>query len=301
MVAGQGRALSGGRKSASMKSKLIASALLLALAAAVATPALATKAFPNATRALAPRFSDESDVIADLIAGPQRSAASKARDAARHPAESLTFWGVRPGDTILEISPGGGYWTEILAPLAAKTHGRYIAMVSEKGKPGFLAKYGDAAVFGQVEAVSLDRAGTSLTAPGTVDFILTARNVHNFMWDGVLDSVLAQSFAALKPGGVLAIEEHRADPRPMNPEAKDGYVSEAFVIAAAKKAGFVMEAKAEINANPKDSKDHPFGVWTLPPARYESEKGQPSPGFDHSRYDAIGESDRMTLRFRKPA
>jgi predicted methyltransferase len=149
--------------------------------------------------------------------------------------------------------------------------------------------------------VSLDKSAASLTAPGTVDFVLTARNVHNFMWNGDLDPILSQAYAALKPGGVLAVEEHRADPRPMNPDAKDGYVSEAFVIAAAQKAGFVLDAKSEINANGRDSKDHPFGVWTLPPSRYSSPGNKtPDPSFDHSRYDASGESDRMTLRFRKP-
>jgi predicted methyltransferase len=286
-----------------MVSKLAAAALAMTVLATGAAPVLAgTKAFPNATKAMAPKFEDERDVLASVIDGPQRSPASKARDGFRHPADSLTFWGLRPGDTVLEISPGGGYWTEVLAPFARQTNGRYIGMVSEKGRPGFLAKFGDKAVFGQVETVSLDKSAASLTAPASVDFILTARNVHNFIWSGDLEPILRQSFAALKPGGVLAIEEHRSDPRPMQPDAKDGYVSEAFVIEAAAKAGFVLEAKSEINANPRDSKNHPFGVWTLPPARYSSpENKNPDPNFDHSRYDLIGESDRMTLRFRKPA
>jgi predicted methyltransferase len=122
------------------------------------------------------------------------------------------------------------------------------------------------------------------------------------MWTpGAVDRDLASFAAALKPGGVLAVEEHRADPRPMIAEARDGYVSEAFVIDAAQKAGLVFDAKSDVNANPKDGKNHPFGVWTLPPTRRSAPSGQPAdPAFDHARYDAIGESDRMTLRFRKP-
>jgi predicted methyltransferase len=111
---------------------------------------------------------------------------------------------------------------------------------------------------------------------------------------------MSSFYSALAPGGVLAVEEHRADPRPMVQDARDGYVSEAFVIAAAAKAGFTLAARSDINANPRDSKDHPFGVWTLPPTRKSSASGPPDPNFDHTRYDAVGESDRMTLRFVKP-
>jgi predicted methyltransferase len=236
--------------------------------------------------------------LSAVIAGPQRSGASRARDGARHPAESLEFWGLQPGQTVVEISPGGGYWTEILAPYLKQTGGRYIATVSAKGAPKFLAKYA-APAFGKIEVAS--PAGP-FAAPGSADLVLTARNIHNFMADGSLDLVLADAFAALKPGGVFAVEEHRADPRPMAPGATDGYVSTAFVIQAARKAGFTLDASSEINANPKDTKDHPFGVWTLPPTRQSAPDGQPAnPAFGHAKYDAIGESDRMTLRFRKPA
>ena len=143
---------------------------------------------------------------------------------------------------------------------------------------------------------------TQLAAPGSVDLILTARNIHNLLWTpGQLDSTLKLAFAALKPGGYLAVEEHRADPRPQKGDARDGYVATATVIEAAKAAGFILDASSEINANPKDSKDHPFGVWTLPPERQSAPEGKPvDPAFDRAHYDAIGESDRMTLRFRKP-
>jgi predicted methyltransferase len=131
--------------------------------------------------------------------------------------------------------------------------------------------------------------------------VITARNIHDWMWTpGRLDKALADFHAALKAGGLLGVEEHRADPRKMVAEARDGYVETAWLTNAVTKAGFHLEAASEINANPKDTKDHPFGVWTLPPTRRSHEKDQPtSSGFDAAKYDAIGESDRMTLRFRK--
>jgi predicted methyltransferase len=293
--------------------KLLAAALIIGgLAGAVAGAAQATPAFPNATRAGPPPLEDQHDVLSEAVGGAQRSAPNVARDKWRHPLESLTFWGLQPGDTILEIDPGGGYWAEILAPFAKSTNGRYIGALNDPNDPRFNAeqkanrerfeaKFGDAAVWGKVSTSSFGPASGPLAQAGTVDFILTGRNIHNFMWQKGLDKILADSFAALKPGGVLAVEEHRADPRPMQGDARDGYVSEAYVIAAAQKAGFKLDARSEINANPKDSKDHPFGVWTLPPTRRSSPFGQPpNPSFDHAKYDAIGESDCMTLRFRKP-
>jgi len=279
----------------------------LGLVLALIGPAAAQAAgpFPNAVRAGPPKF-DEKDFLAEAVSSPARAPENRARDRWRHPLESLTFWGVQPGDSILELSPGGGYWTEILAPFAKATGGRFVGTgpdidtpdASERGKAlraAYEARYG-------VRTVALGKSSGPLAAPGTVDFILTARNIHNWMAQGFLDKVLADSFAALRPGGVLAVEEHRADHRPMVAGAADGYVSEDYVIAAARRAGFVLDGRSEINANPRDPKDHPFGVWTLPPTRQSAPFGQPpDPRFDHSRYDAIGESDRMTLRFRKPA
>ncbi len=244
--------------------------------AALGSAALATQTFPNAVKA-GPPPADDRDVLAEAVADPGRTDANKVRDPWRHPAESLTFWGLRPADVVLELDPGGGYWGQILTAFAKATDGRYLGVRS-----------------GELTA--------SGPAPGTVDFVLTGREIHNYIRRGTLDQVLTASFTALKPGGVLAVEEHRADPRPMMAGASDGYVSEALVISAAAKAGFTLDARSEINANPKDSKDHPFGVWTLPPDRRSAPAGQPTdPAFDHTRYDAIGESDRMTLRFRKPA
>ncbi len=291
-----------------MKTRILAG---LVMAAVAATVAVAATPFPKAVRAGPPTF-DDRDVLADIVAGPQRSPAFKARDRWRHPDESLTFWGLQPGDVILEIDPAGGYWTEMLAPFAKATGGRYIGAAADlddpkltpqqrQGRAAFEAKFADTAVWGKVETTGFGPVSKPMTAPGSVDFILAGRNIHNFMGRGTLDKLLSDSFAALKPGGVLAIEEHRADPRPMVDNASDGYVSEAFVIAAAGKAGLKLDARSEINANPKDSKDHPFGVWTLPPTRQSAPRGQPpNPAFDHTRYDTIGESDCMTLRFRKP-
>ncbi|MET0274111.1 MAG: methyltransferase domain-containing protein [Phenylobacterium sp.] len=247
------------------------------------------------------------------IAGPQRGAAHVARDAARHPEATLEFWGVKPKQTIIEVQPGSGYWTEILAPYAKATGGRYIATAADlenpllsegarKGRADFEAKYADTAKFGTVGFVNFGAQSKPLGAPGSADMVITARNIHNWMWqDKVLDKVMADFHAVLKPGGVLAVEEHRADPRAQIGDARDGYVATANVIAAAEKAGFKLAAQSEVNANPKDTKDHPFGVWTLPPSRWTGPGGKADPAFDRTKYDAIGESDRMTLRFVKAA
>lgn len=285
----------------------------LSLAAPLAAQAQ-DEALKNAPRAPAPRFTEDQTLIG-IIGGSQRAPANTARDAWRHPLESLTFWGLRPGLTVVEIDPAGGYWTEILAPYAARTGGRYVAAglpsatdpaVSDrahKARLAFEAKVADPAVFGTIAYADFTEAAGLAAAPESVDLILTARNIHDWMWTpGAVEKDFASFAAALKPGGVLAVEEHRADPRPMVPDARDGYVSEDYVIALAKKAGLVLDARSEVNANPKDGKSHPFGVWTLPPTRRSAPSGQPAdPSFDHARYDAIGESDRMTLRFRKPS
>ena len=242
-------------------------------------------------------------VLTAKVAGAQRPADSKARDAARHPAQTLEFWGVKPGQTIIEVSPGGGYWSEILAPYAKDTKGHYIAAF---GRPDqkLPAKFEDAAAYGPVHYTLFNKDSGPLGTPASADIVITARNIHNWMWTpGMADKAMKDFYAVLKPGGILAIEEHRADPKPMVADARNGYVSTQHVIELAQKAGFKLEAQSEINANAKDTKDHPFGVWTLPPSRRSAaEQNQPTPaGFDRAKYDAIGESDRMTLRFRKPA
>jgi len=254
--------------------------------------------------------------LQQAIAGDWRAANAKSRDAARRPAEVLTFWGLTPGAVILEVQPGGGYWTDILAPYARMTGGRYVATAADLANP----KLPDGArkaraefearlaakpeVYGKLELVNWGAQSAPLPT-NSYDFILTARNVHGWLGaPGMVDKAMREFAAALKPGGTLAVEQHRAGPGPHDEKAATdtGYVSEAFVIERAEKAGLKLVAKSEMNANSKDTKDHPFGVWALPPTRTSVAYGSgqpPNPKFDHSKYDAIGESDRMTLRFVK--
>jgi predicted methyltransferase len=272
-------------------------------------PVLAAAAAVLAFTALPAQAADAA--LKAAIAGPQRAPENVARDGARHPGETLTFWGVKPKLTVIELSPGGGYWTEILAPYAKATGGTYVATAADldnpklseaptKGPANYDAKYGYQPKNCPIRYVNFGPVSGPLGAPNSADIVITARNVHNWMMQGNLDKVLKDAHAVLKPGGVLAVEEHRADPKPELPGVSNGYVSTATVIAAAEKAGFKLAAKSEVNANPKDTKDHPFGVWTLPPSRWTTANGQGSdPSFDRTKYDAIGESDRMTLRFVK--
>jgi predicted methyltransferase len=257
-------------------------------------------------------------VLLEVVAGDWRGEDAKARDRYRHPVESLTFWGLKPGMAILEIQPGSAsWWTEILAPYAKRTGGAFAATGADlanpnlsegarKSRAAFEQRYGsNPDLYGKVEIVNWGAVSRTLPA-GRYDFILTARSIHGWMQDkpGTVEQTFAEFYRALKPGGILAVEQHRAQPLAAgaaeNPSS--GYVSEAYVIGVAEKAGFKLGAKSEINANPKDTRDHPFGVWTLPPTLRSSPygSGQPDdPNFDHSKYLAIGESDRMTLRFVK--
>jgi len=257
-------------------------------------------------------------VLAAVVAGDWRSDDAKARDRYRHPVDSLSFWGLKPGMAILEIQPGSAsWWTEILAPYAKRTGGSFTATGADldnpklsegarKSRQEFEARYGaKPELYGKVEVVNW--GATSRTLPAdTYDFILTARSIHGWMQGapGTFESTFREFHKALKPGGILAVEQHRANPLPAGAEEQPstGYVSEAYVISVAEKAGFTLAAKSEINANPKDTKDHPFGVWTLPPALRSTPYSAGSavdPDFDHSKYLAIGESDRMTLKFVK--
>ncbi len=276
---------------------LVASALAAPVLAIAPSLAWATPADP---------------VLHQVIETGPRAPKDKARDAWRHPEASLNFWGLKPGQTVIEVQPGGGWWTDILAPFLAQTGGHYIAVGADlnnpktsdgarKARAAFEAKYGgDAKLYGDVKVVGFGRLSGPLAPPDSVDLVLVSRETHNWVQpEGFMQKALADFHAALKPGGILAIEDHRA-PDGADPAKGDGYISEAYMIDQATKAGFKLAARSEINANPKDTKDHPFGVWTLPPTRQSAPDGKPAdPAFDHSKYDAIGESDRMTLKFVK--
>jgi predicted methyltransferase len=274
---------------------------LTALAALALLTSLAPSSFAGNQKAL--------KGVEKAVAGDWRKPEAKSRDTERHPVDALMFWGLEPGMTILELQPGGGWWTEILAPYAKANKGEFYATAADlsdpglsegarKGRADFEAKFADAATYGKVNLVNWGANAAPLPA-NKFDFVLAARVFHGWMNGNSQDKNLAKIFASLKPGGVLAVEQHRGNPG--QPPVKDGYVTEQAVIDAATKAGFKLDGKSEINANPKDTKDHPFGVWTLPPTRQSSEGGKPvDPAFDRAKYDAIGESDRMTLRFVKP-
>ncbi|MES2684068.1 MAG: methyltransferase [Pseudomonadota bacterium] len=243
--------------------------------------------------------------LGDAIASPARTEAFRARDPYRHPQETLAFFDVQPSMTVVEIWPGGGWYTEILAPYL-KDKGQYIAAgfaLNEKspayqGKSliSFIEKLrADPARFGKVGLSTLGAPDQWDIAPaGSADRVLTFRNVHNWMDADIAPQVFAAMFKALKKGGVLGVVEHRAiEGTSIEKMKESGYVSETEVKRLALEAGFKFESASEINANPKDTKDYAKGVWTLPPRLAEGDK-------DKDKYLAIGESDRMTLRFVKP-
>lgn len=241
---------------------------------------------------------EADQALAVALAAPTRNKRFAARDPVRHPAEELAFFGLRPDASVVEILPGGGYWTEILAPYLADRGSLAVAL--EPGDDGksqverFRAKFAGKPGFGGLRITELDAAHSELAPAGTVDLVLTFRNVHNWMADGYVDQAFAAFFTALKPGGILGVEEHRGLASvPQDPKAQNGYVRQDYVVALAEKAGFKLVDSSEIGANPRDTKDYPSGVWTLPPRFALND-------VDRARYAAIGEADNMTLKFRKP-
>lgn len=248
--------------------------------------------------------SDAVATLEDVLQGDHRSEDNRARDGARHPAETLAFFGLEPTTHVVEIWPSGGWYTEVIAPYV-NAEGKYYAAhwdpnheaeFVRKGVEGFRAKLDSRPdIYGNAEMLVLMFPDhPQFAEPGSVDMVLTFRNVHNWMGGGYAEDMMATIFEALKPGGILGVVEHRGDPAvDQDPKAASGYVNEDFTIALAESAGFVLEASSEINANPADTKDHEAGVWSLPPTLRLGDK-------DRDRYTAIGESDRYTLRFRKP-
>ncbi|MET0239191.1 MAG: methyltransferase [Sphingobium sp.] len=231
--------------------------------------------------------------IKTAVAAPTRTPANVARDPYRHPAETLAFFGVTPGQTVVEYSPGGGWYTEILAPLTRDKGLLYAGQAAGRGYDALAAKIAaDTATYGKVKLVAWPAEG--LIPDGSADTLLTFRNIHNMVMNGSADANFKRFFAILKPGGVLGIVDHRLpEARDTAAEKTSGYLKVSTVRALAEKAGFVLEASSEVNANPKDTADWPGGVWTLPPTYAKGD-------VDRAKYQAIGESDRMTLRFRKP-
>jgi predicted methyltransferase len=253
---------------------------------------------------LAPAQAQDAEALIDrAMTGNHRPDANKARDKYRHPKETLLFFGLKPEMTVVEITPGAGWYTEILAPVMRG--GAYYAaifQVTEQSSDvqrandrNFRAKLaGDADLYGKVKLSVLVPNAIQVAPAGSADMVLTFRNVHNWAKAGNADAMFKAFYDALKPGGILGVKDHRAKPdTPFEKQIETGYMTEAWVIETAQKAGFTLDNKSEINANPKDTKDHPSGVWTLPPTLRLGDK-------DRGKYLAIGESDRMTLKFVKP-
>lgn len=255
----------------------------------------------------APQAQSAATTLAGVIAGDWRDPANVARDIWRHPKETLEFFGLGADQRVLEIAPGRGWYTEILVPFL-RQQGHYVGAISdpaaapdERTREYFTRQNADLRaklaarpeVYGQPELREIDPARPDFGAPGSIDTVLTFRNVHNWLAAGQAEAMFKGFYDVLKPGGVLGVVEHRAAGDVPDGDTS-GYVGQDQVIALARAAGFELEASSEINANPADTKDHEAGVWSLPPSLRLGDK-------DRDRYLAIGESDRMTLRFRKPA
>ncbi len=244
------------------------------------------------------------------INGSWRTARDTARNQWRHPVQTLQFCGLETGQNVVEVWPGGGWYTQILAPWLKENDGHYSAALldpkeSERARmlgQSFIQAYGDKERYGAITTSVLSANSADFAPTASMDMVLTFRNVHSWLARGMGAKAFTDFYAALKPGGALCVVEHRLpDAREQDPLAASGYVQLTLVKALAAEAGFVFEAMSDVNANPKDMADHPFGVWTLPPVRRSAAPGETqNPEFDHAKYEAIGESNRMTLRFRKP-
>jgi predicted methyltransferase len=245
-----------------------------------------------------------TDALTAILAGEQRPADERARDIYRHPKETLLFFGIRPEMRVMEVWPEPGWYTAVIAPLL-REKGKYFAAViaadaSDKHITQRLDDFHERLaahpeLFDKVSVVSFAADGTDVVPAGTLDMVVTFRNIHNWMAQDKAPTAFASMFRALKPGGVLGVVEHRGNPAvPQDPHAKSGYVNEEYAVKLIEAQGFRLVAKSEVNDNPSDTKDYVQGVWTLPPTYRLGSR-------DHDKYAAIGESDRFTLRFVKPA
>ncbi|MEO8061753.1 MAG: methyltransferase [Pseudomonadota bacterium] len=252
-----------------------------------------------------PRDAATAAAIEQVLAGAHRTPENAARDAYRHPLDTLLFFGIKPDMTVVEVWPGAaGWYTEILAPLLAAGGKLYDAQLPAapgnefvtKSLRSFGEKLGERpGLYGKVEVTTLGPSAEPIAPPGSVDMVVTFRNVHNWMNLGYAKEAFAAMFTALKPGGILGVVEHRGDSKkPQDPRASNGYVNEDYAIELIEAVGFKLVARSEINANAKDTKDYEQGVWTLPPNYRLGNR-------ERAKYTAIGESDRFTLKFRKGA
>ncbi len=279
---------------------------MIACSGASENAAATSEAAPQdvAEQSTAPAPEEAAPALSPLevsVLGDWRSDENKARDAYRNPLETLEFFELGADETVVEISPGGGWYTQIIAPYIKSGGGTYIAAGSGNTQrdEAFLTAFGDADLYGDVQ---LGILGDTI-APDSADTVLTFRNMHSVMRSDSEAKLFSEVFKALKPSGIFGIVSHRL-PSAMeqDPRASTGYVHQDYVIQLAQDAGFELVASSEINANPADKADHPFGVWTLPPVSFSGSEDRPAPeGFDPEVYKQIGESDRFTLKFMKPA
>ena len=238
-----------------------------------------------------------------IVSGDQRSAENKARDPYRHPVETLAFFGIRPNMTVVELWPFGGWYTEIIAPYLKGT-GTYYAAAQDPSSNDKEDKELNARLkelldsrpdlYGEVKWSVLAKGKYNIAPDGSADMVVTFRNIHNWVWSGYEKDVFAAAFRALKPGGILGVEEHRSNNPKEKPGKDQAYTGEEYAIGLIESVGFKLAGRSNINNNPKDTKNYPKGVWTLPPSYAEGDK-------DRAKYAAIGESDRFTLKFVKPA
>ena len=275
--------------------------LLLALAAALLgacaaqPPASAPAPAPAPAPALPkapPRDEATAAAMEQALAGAHRSDSNRARDGDRHPVETLLFFGIRPGMTVVEFSPGAGWYTEILAPLLREGK-LYVVQPPTSDKP-YITRV-EKAYADKLAAQPEIYGAVQVASPpaGSADLVVTLLDLHAWLSLGTAEQTIVAMRDALKPGGILGIVDHRGDPaKAPDPRSTNGYVNEEFAVSLITAAGFELVARSEVNSNPKDTKDYAQGVWTLPPDYRMGNR-------DRAKYEAIGESDRFTLKFRK--